>query len=143
MKNLQTLSDKTAISLSLLCAAHCLVFPLVVVLVPSAVALPLGDEAFHFWMLVVVLPLSAYALTIGCKKHKRYHLLLMGGMGLFILCATAFLGHEVLGENLEKLGTVMGASVIALGHFWNYRWCQYQDGCSGTDCHDSGHHRPE
>lgn len=129
MKNLQVLSDKTAISLSLLCSIHCLAMPLLVVLLPSIAALPLGDEAFHLWMVYAVVPISAYALTMGCKKHQRYHVLLLGGVGLFILIATAFLGHATLGETWEKTLTVLGTSIIALGHFWNYRLCQQHTTC--------------
>ncbi|NKC17056.1 MAG: MerC family mercury resistance protein [Gammaproteobacteria bacterium] len=127
MNNLQTITDKTAICLSLLCAVHCLAMPLAAVLLPSIVALPLADEVFHLWMLTAVLPISAYALTMGCRKHKRYRLLSIGGMGLLILSIAAFGGHERLGEIWEKTLTVIGAVTIALGHAWNYRLCQHQD----------------
>ena len=112
-----------------MCAVHCLVLPLTVVFLPSVVALPLGDEIFHHWMLVAVLPISAYALTMGCRKHKNYHLLLIGSVGMFILAIAAFGGHERLGEVWEKTLTVIGATIIALGHLWNYRLCQQQESC--------------
>lgn len=133
MKNIQAIADKTAVSLSLLCTIHCLAMPLVVVLLPTVAALPLADEAFHLWMIYAVLPISIYALTMGCKKHKRYRLLLIGGLGLSILVATALVGHEILGEVWEKSLTVLGASIIVLGHYWNYRLCQYQDRCGCPD----------
>jgi len=131
MKNLQAISDKTAISLSLLCTIHCLALPLAVVLLPAIAALPLEDEAFHFWMVFAVVPISIYALTMGCKKHKNYRILLVGIIGLIILIATVFLGHNLLGETWEKIFTVIGSVFIALGHFWNYRLCQHPDNC---DC---------
>ena len=129
MKNLQVLSDKAAISLSLPCSIHCLAMPLAVVLLPSIAALPLEDEAFHLWVLYAVVPISAYALTMGCKRHKRYRVLLLGVIGLFILATTALLGHETLGEAWEKTLTVLGTSIIALGHLWNYRLCQHHTSC--------------
>ena len=131
MKNIQAISDKTAISLSLLCTIHCLALPMAAVLVPSMAALPLEDEAFHLWMVIAVIPISAYALTMGCKKHKRYRIFFMGSIGLFILGLSAFSGHDLLGEFWERVLTVTGASIIALGHFWNYRLCQHQDRCEG------------
>ena len=137
MKNLQTLSDKVAISLSLLCVMHCLLAPLAVVLLPAAVAVSLSDEALHLWILVAVVPVSAIALTLGCKKHKRYSLLSIGALGLFILCAAALLGHDMLSEHLEKLLTVIGAGLIALGHLWNYRLCRHQNSCDSNKCQDS------
>ena len=129
MINLQPITDKTAISLSLLCTIHCLVLPLLVVLLPSITALPLQDEVFHVWMVIAVLPVSAYALTMGCKNHKRYKILLIGGFGLFILSIVAFFGHDLLGEELEKAFTVIGAMIIAIAHIWNYRLCQHQYMC--------------
>ena len=127
MRNTVALSDVLAISLSLLCTIHCLALPLAVVLLPSLAVLPLDDEAFHFWMVIAVLPTSAYALTMGCRKHKHYHLLFLGGIGLAVLIASAFLGHDLLGEEWEKILTVAGASIIALGHLLNYRLCQHQE----------------
>ncbi len=129
MRSMQTTTNQMAIGLSLFCTIHCLTWPLAAALLPSMTALPLGDEAFHLWMLIAVLPTSVYALTMGCKKHKSYGILLTGGVGLCLLSATVFLGHEQLGEMWEKLLTVAGASIIALGHFWNYRLCQQQDSC--------------
>lgn len=129
MKNILALSDKLAISLSFLCTLHCLVLPLALVLMPSLAILPFQDEAFHLGMLIAVIPISAFALTMGCKQHKRYQLLLMGGIGLSILIAAVILGHDLLGETGEKVLTVIGAGFVALGHIWNYRLCQRENEC--------------
>ncbi len=129
MLNLQAITDKAAISLSLLCTIHCLVLPLLVVSLPSIAALPLTDESFHIWMVIAVVPISAYALTMGCKNHKRYRVLFIGSIGLLILSVVAFFGHDLFGEVLEKVFTVIGAIVIAIAHIWNYRLCQHQNLC--------------
>jgi hypothetical protein len=134
MFQLQSLTDKTAISLSLLCTIHCLFAPLLAVLLPSIAGIPLEDEIFHLWLAVAVIPISIYALTMGCKSHKRYRVLALGGVGLLILIFTALFGHGLLGEELEKTFTVIGASIIAVGHIWNYRLCR-QTACA---CPESG-----
>ena len=130
MINTQSIADKTAISLSFLCTIHCLVFPLLAVFLPSIIALPLQDKIFHVWMVIAVVPVSAYALTMGCKNHKRYQILLIGSIGLLILSVVAFFGHDLLGEELEKAFTVIGAIIIAIAHIWNYRMCQHQNMCA-------------
>ncbi len=130
MKAIQTFTDKMAISLSLLCALHCLAFPLLIVLLPSLAALPLNDEAFHIWMVLAVIPTSIYALTMGCKQHKRYHLLTLGCIGLACLVMAVALGEVLLGEAGEKILTAVGAGIIAYGHYKNYRLCQNQDKCA-------------
>lgn len=123
MKALQLFSDKFAIGLSMLCTMHCLLLPLIVALLPSLTALNLTDERFHFWMLAAALPISLYALTMGCQQHQHYRVLLLGGLGLMLLVLGVFVG-PVYGEVWEKGLTVLGASLVASGHLWNYQLCQ-------------------
>lgn len=139
MNNLQSLPDKSAIALSFLCTIHCLAMPLAVVLLPSIAALPLADEAFHYWMLMGVLPISAYALTMGCKKHQRYRLLFIGIVGLSLLFFAAFAGHDLLGETWEKALTIAGATILALGHIGNHRLCQQQERCVCPELSENDH----
>ena len=129
MSHSQIMADKTAIGLSLLCALHCLALPLLVVFLPATVAVRLGGEAFHYWMVFTVIPVSAFALTLGCRRHGRYAIVLVGASGLGILCLSVAIGHEALGEVREKALTLLGASLIALGHLWNYRLCRQRERC--------------
>lgn len=133
MKNLQAIADKLAVSLSMLCAIHCLAMPLAIVMIPTLAGLPIAGEGFHLWMVFAVLPISIYALTKGCKKHSNYQVLSIGGLGLVVLIATAIFGHDFLGETAEKALTVLGASIIAVGHVWNYRLCQRHSECAPSE----------
>ena len=133
---IQAFTDKMAISLSLLCAIQCLAFPMLIVMLPSVAALPLDDEAFHVWMVLAVIPTSVYALTMGCKQHKRYRLLILGLFGLMFLLSAVFPGEHQISEFWEKVLTVAGAVIIALGHCWNYRLCRHQDFCACPEPRD-------
>jgi len=135
MNNIQRISDKAAISLSLLCTVHCLALPLIAVFLPAIAAMPFADEAFHLWLLVAVVPTSAYALTLGCKKHQRYRVVVTGAVGLLTLIAAAVFGHDLLGETGEKALTVAGTIIIAFGHIWNYRLCQSKENCGCSEPH--------
>ncbi len=129
-KILQSLTDKLAIGLSLGCIIHCLATPALLILIPSLSALHLDNHAFHFWMVIAVLPTSIYALTLGCKKHKRYPLLLLASLGLVILLSPFLLGEEYLSEILEISLTVIGASLISVSHWFNLRLsCQPRLSC--------------
>ena len=132
MKNLQAIADKTAIGLSFVCTVHCLALPLLLLSLPAFTALNLMDEAFHYWMLVVVVPVSVLALSMGCKQHKNQSVLLVSTIGLILMAAAAFAGHDLLGEQGEKIVTLMGAVCIAIGHYSNHRLCQKSRDC---DCH--------
>lgn len=124
MKNMQTIADKAAITLSVACTIQCLALPLLAVFLPTALALYLGDEQFHLWMLVAVVPTSLFALGMGCNKHRDFRILWLGLSGLTVLILSAVLGHEVLGEVGEKTATTLGACLIAAGHLINHRLCQ-------------------
>ena len=124
--SVQTVTDKLAISLSMVCAVHCLLLPVLLVAVPSLVASQLNSEAFHLWMVAAVVPSSIYALTLGCRKHKHYRLIALGGVGLVLLVLAVALGEEQITELGEKLLTLVGASFVAMGHWLNYRLCSSQ-----------------
>ena len=126
MRTVQAITDKLAIGLSLICAIHCLAITSLFALLPSMVALGLDSEMFHLWMIVAVLPSSVYALTLGCKQHKRYRLLIWGFIGLTLLVMALVLGEESIGEAGEKILTVLGAGFVAVGHWFNFRLCQAQ-----------------
>jgi len=127
MKSYQIGADKFSITLSVVCACHCLILPVIISLAPTLAALNLDDERFHFWMVAVVLPISVYGLTLGCKKHKRYQLLILGFVGLSLLISALLL--EDLLDALhfmlinEKSLTLLGAIFLATGHWFNYRLC--------------------
>ncbi|SET25046.1 MerC domain-containing protein [Thalassotalea agarivorans] len=129
MKLLSTSLDKWAISFSMLCVLHCLAVPLLLILVPSMSVLPLENEAFHIGMVIAVIPTSLFALTLGCKKHKRKDLLAYGLVGLSLLVIALAFGESHLGELGEKTLTVIGALIIAAAHLRNFSLCQKADAC--------------
>ena len=124
MQRLPAVMDRLAISLSFLCVAHCLLLPFAVVVLPILGASFLEGEAFHYWLLFLVIPISVYSLWLGCRKHGRFEILTIGTFGLFLLCLIVLLGVDALGETLERLSTVAGACIIALAHLRNMRACK-------------------
>lgn len=133
MKVAQEITDKVSMGLSMLCAVHCLALPLLLVLLPSLVGTQLASEAFHTWMLIAVIPTSIYALTMGCKKHKRFQFLFIGLSGLVLLSSAVFLGHDVVSEFGEKVLTLLGASLMVLAHWMNFKLCRKHQECPCPD----------
>lgn len=128
--NLNTqLVDKFAITMSSLCVAHCLVFPIFAVLMPSLFTLGLASESFHFWMVIAVIPTSIYALALGCKKHAQKSVFFIGALGLSFLLLAVILGGDVLGEFGEKGFTIVGSLLIAFSHVKNFKLCRELDDC--------------
>ena len=120
---LQPLADKAAIGVSLLCALHCLALPMGTSLLPSLFGLSLQDESFHIWLVIVVIPLSAFALTLGCARHRRWGVLFSGFFGLWILCMSS-LGHGLLNQDSERMLTFTGSIFVAVSHVINFRFCR-------------------
>jgi hypothetical protein len=129
MKALPISSDKIAISLSMLCVAHCLAFPLLIVLLPSITVLSSQKEVFHLCMVIAVIPISIYALTLGCKEHKRLKVAVIGSLGLVCLIMAVLLGENRIGELGEKLMTIIGALLISFSHYQNFQFCQSTANC--------------
>ena len=116
--------DKLAVSTSALCAIHCLSLPLLLGFLPALGSTIFGQESFHTMLLWLVIPLSLFALSMGCRKHKDLRVLLIGFAGLVVLIAAAVMGHDLLSETGERVMTLIGASAIAAGHLRNYSLCR-------------------
>ena len=134
MNYISNFTDRLAISLSALCVMHCLLTPLLIVFLPSILAIQLENEAFHRALLLIVIPTSVFSLVVVCKQHKRYQLLNIGLIGLLFLISATFMEGLANGELLEKTLTVIGACVLAVGHYLNFRLCNKKDQC---DCQSS------
>ena len=116
--------DKYAISASAICAMHCLCLPLLLGFFPALSTTIFGQEMFHQLLIWLVIPLSLISLSLGCKRHKSWFVAMSGLAGMIVLIFTATLGHDVLGENGERVATLFGATLIAVGHLRNFTLCR-------------------
>ena len=124
-------ADKAAISLSLLCALHCLATPVLITLLPSAIALKLDNELFHLWMLIGVVPISLFALTLGCKEHRNLGVAGAGTIGIALMCGAIILGNDLLRPFGERALTLIGAGFVTGSHIRNFIICRQSKVC---DC---------
>ena len=119
--------DRFSIGFSTLCLLHCLAVPVLVSVVPVFATFALADERFHLALVALVVPMSVIALCLGCRLHKSRRILICGFAGVFVLVVAAILGGQHLGEIGETVLTVLGASVVALAHWFNFRACRACD----------------
>ena len=130
--NTQVNADKASITLSLACMIHCLLMPSFLVLTSGFFALSIDNELIHKTFLIIVLPVSLYALISGYRNHKFLSYFYLGTSGLWILVFAVFFGEGVLGEFAEKSLTLLGSIIVASSHYKNYKACKELD-CS---CHE-------
>jgi MerC mercury resistance protein len=86
------------------------------------------DDVFHVLMLALVLPTSAGALALGCRRHRDAPVVALGALGLAALGLAILAGHDALGEAGERLVTMGGALVVAAAHVRNFQLCR-RDRC--------------
>mgnify|MGYP001110168060 CR=1 FL=1 len=129
MNNLRKTADQFSIGVSLVCAIHCLMLPMLLALVPSLGMLHLDSEAFH-WIVLAAIPTSVYALTKGVGQHQQYHILGLGIIGLGLLILALLVGDNLSLFNGEKLLTVLGTALVSISHVWNLKCCHNNSRCA-------------
>lgn len=129
--NFQKLYDVIAISLSGICAIHCLLTPIALIIFPIMGLTVLTHTLFHKLMFFLILPTSLIAFFLGCRQHKDSRVIMLGIIGFAVLFFAAFWGHSVLGTSNERIITIIGGTIMATGHVRNFRLCRQ------TSC---GHH---
>ena len=125
--------DGLAISLSFICAVHCLFTPSFIILAPSLLSISFDNEFIHYLILVLAVPISVFALSIGYKTHKNLSIFVIGFLGLSILLFALFYGNALFGETGEKGMTLLGSIIVVSAHFRNLKVCKKLD----CECHDS------
>lgn len=109
--------ESSAMLLSGLCILHCLGTPLLLALLPALSSIIAVPEEFHFYVVLITLPLSLLALAIGAREHKSFMPLALGVFGLIFMTAALtekFHEHEII-------LTVIGASALVFAHINNWK----------------------
>ena len=127
MLNTQALADRSAIGLSVICALHCLLLPVTIVMYPNFMSFLPNDEVVHLSILFVVIPVSIFALLKGAKRHSKSSVFLVGFFGLITLVLALLLGHSIFGEHGERIFTIVGSFLVSIAHFKNFSICREQD----------------
>ena len=129
----RSLADRLAVGLSGLCIAHCLVLPLLMTFYSSSLLLLIGDEIFHSMIVLIAIPISCFALLVGCKSHKNFMAPVLGAAGLLLLIASATLLHDLWGGSAEVAATILGSLALATSHVINFRLCSEADSCACSE----------
>lgn len=113
------LLDNAAVALSSLCLLHCLTLPLAIALLPFLAQF--GEGHFHVQMLVVVLPVSVIAFSLGFRRHRSVAVIAWGIAGLLLLVLGGTVAHSTYGIVADRVLTICGALILAFAHYFNNR----------------------
>lgn len=111
--------DVSAITMSGLCLAHCLLLPLFVAILPMAGVLA-EEEWIHKVFVITALPISGFLIVRGKCTIGRSIFVALAVAGLGLLMAGAFVEQF---EAFETPITVAGALLLACAHLW--RWTRH------------------
>ena len=128
----QLTSDKFAMSFSAICMIHCLFAPSLIILSYSSLALTVESELIHKTILLLTIPFSIFAISLGYKNHPNNSIIYTGIAGLTILISALLIG-ESIGENAGLILTTIGSLMVIACHYRNYRICKKVN----CDCHDT------
>jgi hypothetical protein len=106
--------DRIAMGVSGLCLVHCLATAVFLGLLSAAGGI-LGAPIIHEVGLTLAMFLGSIALGKGILDHGFMMPSAIGGLGLGVMAGALTLPHD----GSEALATVIGVSVLALGHRLN------------------------
>ena len=150
--------DHVAIGMAVVCAIHCLLAPILILVLPIIATTFIVHQDFHLWMIFFVLPTTGLAIFMGCRNHKDRVVVALSAVGLSVLlfalinermyyaskvdasvspadceiCArdiTAELIPMHAGAWLNAIGCVF----LASAHIRNFRLCRKSRSCHDHD----------
>lgn len=110
--------DRLGISISGLCAVHCLFFPVAIALLPLW---PMA-ESIHDWTHPVLFILIVPTVIFVLKDRRTF-----GPIGLYlfsglIVVGAAWMLHDWIGDWGEAAVTITGSALLVRGHWINYQF---------------------
>ena len=126
---MQKIIDNLGITISSVCAIHCVLLPSIFIIAPYSF---LASHEFHEALIYFILPCAAIAFILGCRKHGDIKVAIMGTLGVMLL-ASSLLFHDIFHaeEHSEELITVLitiaGSVMLILSHLRNRKLCLQED----------------
>jgi len=110
--------DRFGISVSVICAIHCLFFPVLVAILPLTSLTPALHNWAHPVFILIIVPTVFYA-----SKRSHFDKKIVGylGIGLLSIVLGWLLGHFWIGFWFETTATVFGSILLIVGHWKNYK----------------------
>ena len=122
---MQKIIDNVGITISSVCAVHCLLLPAIFLVAPYSF---LASHEFHEALIYFILPCALVAFVLGCRRHKDTKVAIMGTLGITLLGSALFL-HDIhhSDQHSEELTTVLitvcGSILLVVSHLRNRKLC--------------------
>ena len=124
---------------SLICAIHCTILPLVLILIPTSGVYLFINETFELVFLIVSLLINIANLCFGYKVHKSNKALGILASGLFLFLVGRLLhkhnDEHVIQYDLFNFFMILGGVMMAFSSFINSKMCNT---CKKCECKKDG-----
>lgn len=124
--------DRLGMSLSLICAIHCVLTPVVILSLPIMARFYVAHPWFHWLIAILIVPVGLWAFISGYRHHGRSIVLKLGIPGLIIIGFVPVFFHTSLNWWSEPLLMICGSSLLISAHWINRKSC-------ACDIHGHGH----
>jgi len=108
LNNLQQV-DRLGVIASVLCAIHCAITPILLILLPTF-GKAWSHPATHWGMAIIVIPIALFMMLKSYKKHAKKKVLYIGSMGILLIIVGAILPYV---ESSPEAVSAATAPVIA------------------------------
>lgn len=104
-------ADSIGIIASILCAIHCALTPVLLILMPTF-GKAWAHPATHWAMALIVIPIAVFMLVKGHRQHKKKWILYLGGLGIILIIIGAILPYTKIGTDTATTATSAVSSPI-------------------------------
>ncbi len=115
--------DKLGMSLSLICAIHCAVTPLIILSLPIMARYYVAHPWFHWVMALMIVPVGLWAFISGYRHHGKSSVLILGVAGLIIIGIVPVFFHSSLSYWSEPVVMIVGSALLISAHWINRKSC--------------------
>jgi hypothetical protein len=124
--------DTVGTFVSFVCAVHCFLTPLLIVIFPVAIARYLGNSNAHDWLVISAVCLALVSLVVGHRKHKNYNIFILPVISSVLFYFTS---HDNQSWSNSLILATAGL-ILVVTHLLNKRLCDKCDHCKHEDsCH--------
>ena len=131
MKNL----DKIGFISSLICAIHCSIMPLLILVLPIFSLSMIVNEMFEWIFLAFSLLIGLFNLCFGYKKHKSYKVfpILCTGFCFLVIgriMHNHYVHQHIFHFDIYNIVLILGGILVAISHYLNSKLCNSCNKCN-------------
>lgn len=114
--------DRIGIFLSALCAVHCVVAPILILVAPFYFY-SLEHPVVHILFAAIVVPVGLLSFIKGYQQHHQWKVLAVGGVGLGLILLMAVIPHQALHKMGHTQITLLASFLLIVAHVLNRKSC--------------------